>query len=74
MFALCASAIGSGVLALPQVLAKTGWVIGLLLIMNGAIAAVASLRMIVTASLQMRVKNFSMLAKKSGGSFLEALL
>lgn len=46
VFSLCASAIGSGVLALPNVLATSGWILGVLLIINGAIAATASLFMI----------------------------
>lgn len=74
IFTLCASAIGSGVLALPQVLAVTGWVTGILLILNGALAALFSLRMIIEADVKANVKNFSLLAHKSGGKVLEKLL
>ena len=35
IFALCATAIGSGVLSLPYILALNGWVLGILLIMLG---------------------------------------
>jgi hypothetical protein len=36
IFALCASAIGSGVLSLPYVLGLNGWILGLAFIMIGA--------------------------------------
>jgi hypothetical protein len=36
IFALCASAIGSGVLSLPYVLRLNGWVLGLIFIIVGA--------------------------------------
>ena len=36
IFALCASAIGSGVLSLPYVLRLNGWVLGLIFILVGA--------------------------------------
>lgn len=35
IFALCASAIGSGVLSLPYVLRLNGWVLGLIFIIMG---------------------------------------
>jgi hypothetical protein len=37
IFSLCASAIGSGVLSLPYVLTLTGWTMGFILILIGAI-------------------------------------
>lgn len=37
IFALCASAIGSGVLSLPFVLNLNGWVLGFIFIILGAI-------------------------------------
>jgi hypothetical protein len=36
IFALCASAIGSGVLSLPYVLRLNGWVLGVIFILIGA--------------------------------------
>jgi hypothetical protein len=36
IFALCASAIGSGVLSLPYVLRLNGWVLGVIFILVGA--------------------------------------
>jgi len=36
IFALCASAIGSGVLSLPYVLRLNGWVLGVFFILIGA--------------------------------------
>ena len=74
VFSLCASALGSGVLALPSVLAKIGWVFGLLLILNGAFAAITSLTMIAKSSIKIGVRNFSKLARSTGGKFLEDLL
>lgn len=74
VFSLCASAIGSGVLALPFVLATSGWILGILLIINGALSAMFSLRMIASSSIKMGVSNYSLLARKIGGSKLEKLL
>ena len=37
IFSLCASAIGSGVLSLPFVLALNGWILGFLFIIVGAV-------------------------------------
>ena len=42
IFALCASAIGSGVLSLPYVLRLNGWVMGLVLILLGGFGKVVS--------------------------------
>lgn len=41
IFALCASAIGSGVLSLPYVLGLNGWVLGLAFICIGAFGKIA---------------------------------
>ena len=45
IFALCASAIGSGVLSLPYVLRLNGWVMGLLLILIGGFGNIDSLNL-----------------------------
>jgi amino acid permease len=62
IFSLCASAIGSGVLSLPYVLALNGYVIGFIFIVVGAIAAAWSLDMIARAAVISKTKNLSQLA------------
>lgn len=74
IFSLCAAAIGSGVLSLPYVLALTGWVIGTILIIVGAIAACWSLFLIAEGATKARVPNLNTLAKKAGGRKLMILL
>jgi hypothetical protein len=74
IFSLCAAAIGSGVLSLPYVLALTGWVIGTVLIVVGAIAACWSLFLIADGASKARVPNLNTLAKKAGGNKLMILL
>ena len=83
IFALCASAIGSGVLSLPYVLRLNGWVMGLLLILIGGFgnkilliysAAGWSLFMIAESAIKSNVKNFSKLANFVGGLKLERFL
>lgn len=59
ILALCASAIGSGVLSLPFVLKNSGWFIGLMLIIIGAIAACWSLLMIAEAGIKVKASNYS---------------
>jgi hypothetical protein len=51
IFALCSSAIGSGVMTLPYVLQQSGLIIGLGFITLGAIAAYWSLNMIIETSI-----------------------
>ena len=46
VFALCAVAIGAGVLSLPYVLAKNGWILGSILILIGAVSGYYSMNMI----------------------------
>lgn len=43
IFALCASAIGSGVLSLPYVLRLNGWVLGVVFILVGAFGNILNL-------------------------------
>jgi amino acid permease len=74
IFSLCASAIGSGVLSLPYVMALDGWIMGLCFIVIGAIAAAWSLFLIADSAIKAGVANFSQLAHKTGGNFLERAL
>lgn len=62
IFSLCASAIGSGVLSLPYILALNGWIMGCFLILLGAVAATWSLFIIAEAAIKSKSKNFSQLA------------
>lgn len=74
IFALCAVAIGSGVLSLPYVLVKSGWILGTLLIIIGATTGYLSMYMIIKRTLEHNVKNFSELAFLAGGKKLSILL
>jgi amino acid permease len=74
IFALCAVAIGAGVLSLPYVLKVNGWVLGTLLIMIGAVSGYYSMYMILQRSIETGCKNFSELAMKAGGKPLTILL
>jgi hypothetical protein len=51
IFSLCASAIGSGVLSLPYILALNGWIIGIFLITLGGVAAIWSLFLIAEGAI-----------------------
>lgn len=74
IFALAASSLGSGVLAMPYVLTEVGWLLGILLIINGAVAAIWSLIMIAKTAIKTEAKNLSELALKTGGVKLERFL
>ena len=74
IFALCAVAIGAGVLSLPYVLKLNGWVLGTLLIIIGAVSGYYSMYMILVRSIESKCKNFSELAFKAGGKPLTILL
>jgi amino acid permease len=74
IFALCAVAIGAGVLSLPYVLKINGCILGTALIIVGAISGYYSMEMILIRSLDTGSKNFSELAIKAGGKGLTILL
>ena len=74
IFALCAVAIGSGVLSLPYVLVKTGCVLGIILILIGAFSGYVSMWMIIRRSIENNCKNFSELATLAGGKWLNVFL
>jgi hypothetical protein len=74
IFALCAVAIGAGVLSLPYVLKMSGWVLGTILIIIGAVSGYYSMYMILVRSIETNCKNFSELAMKAGGKGLTVLL
>jgi len=62
IFALCAVAIGAGVLSLPFVLKMNGCILGTILIIIGAISGYYSMQMILRRSIEKNCKNFSELA------------
>ena len=74
IFSLCACAIGSGVLALPYVFTLSGYVLGIVFILIGAIAAVWSLKIIAYVAAENNIKSFSVMANKAGGPALEKTL
>lgn len=74
IFALCAVAIGAGVLSLPFVLKTNGAILGTILIIIGAVSGYYSMEMILVRSIETRSKNFSELAMKAGGKPLTILL
>ena len=74
IFALCASAIGSGVLSLPYVLGLNGWILGVVFILVGAFAAGWSLFMIAESAIKSKTKNLSKLTNFVGGKKLERFL
>mmetsp|Transcript_5608 Transcript_5608/g.9658 ORF Transcript_5608/g.9658 Transcript_5608/m.9658 type:complete len:95 (-) Transcript_5608:1088-1372(-) len=67
IFALCASAIGSGVLSLPYVLRLCGWALGTSFILLGATAAEISLRMLAHLAVFHQLPNYSKIVLKAGG-------
>ena len=74
VFALCASAIGSGVLSLPYVLKLNGWGLGLFFIGVGALAAQWSNKILARLAVEHDVPNLSQLALRAGGPALAKAL
>ena len=74
IFALCTSAIGAGVLSLPYVLYLNGWVIGVIFICIGAIAANWSNVLLAKNAAANNVANYSKLCEVAGGPGLATLL
>lgn len=74
IFALCASAIGSGVLSLPYVFGLCGYGLGFIFMMTGAIAAEISLRMLAHLAVKHKMPNYSKIAILAGGNKLNNIL
>ena len=74
IFALCSAAIGAGVLSLPYVLALNGWLIGLIFIFVGAIAANWSNKILAKRAVENNCPNYYSLCVKVGGPKLGMLL
>ena len=74
IFNLSASAIGSGVLTLPYVLALNGWAAGIVLITVAACAAKLSLTMLAAKACEHNLPNYSKVVIKAGGKWLSYLL
>jgi hypothetical protein len=74
IFSLCASAIGSGVLSLPYVLALNGWLLGMFFIMIGAVSSWWSNKILARLAIQENLPNLSKLTDKAGGPILTKFL
>ena len=74
IFALCASAIGSGVLSLPYILKLNGWALGVAFICLGALASLISLRMLASIACEQKLPNFSKICLRAGGKSLDQLM
>ena len=74
IFALCASAIGSGVLSLPYVLKLCGYGMGIFLMLLGAFAAKWSLSLLAHVAVDHGLANYSKICLKAGGKKLNLLL
>ena len=68
------AAIGSGVLTLPQVWMKIGWVNGSILVCMGGFGCWWSLYMLIQRARHHNCLNYSALARKAGGPVLEKVL
>ena len=74
IFALCASAIGAGVLSLPYVFNMCGYAMGILMICTVACAAEISLRMLGEIAVVGNFKSYSSICIEAGGKPLNFLL
>ena len=74
IFALCASAIGSGVLSLPYVFKLCGWGQGLFFMLCAAICARTTLSMLASLACKHKLPNYSGIVMKAGGKPLKNLL
>lgn len=74
IFSLCSAAIGGGVLSLPYMLALSGWVTGLILILVGAIAGIWSNLMLAELGDKHKLGNLDQVAFAAGGTKMKSLL
>ena len=74
IFALSASAVGSGVLSLPYVLKLNGYVAGVCFMIVAALAAQTTLKMLATVACEFRLKSYSAVCKEAGGKKLQNLM
>ena len=74
IFTFSAAAIGAGVLALPYVFAQSGYVLGIIFMLTGAIAALWSNKLLAHAAIESKSSTYSEVAEKAGGKPLAALL
>ena len=74
IFALSASAVGSGVLSLPYVLALCGWAGGLTFMCVAYIAAKITLSMLASMACEHNLPNYSKIVDKAGGKWGTRLL
>lgn len=74
IFTLCAAGIGAGVLSMPYILKQSGFILGILIILIGAVSAYFSMRMVLVRAMQHKCKNYTDLATKAGGKPLMMFL
>ena len=70
IFALSASAVGSGVLSLPYVLRLNGYVAGVVFMIVAALAAQTTLKMLASVACEYKLKSYSAVCQQAGGKKL----
>mmetsp|Transcript_33393 Transcript_33393/g.24141 ORF Transcript_33393/g.24141 Transcript_33393/m.24141 type:complete len:121 (+) Transcript_33393:500-862(+) len=68
------AAVGSGILTMPNIFERTGWLIGCLLILMGGGGCYWSLYMLVQRARHHNLLNYSQVTRKAGGPCLEKVL
>ncbi|CDW85384.1 UNKNOWN [Stylonychia lemnae] len=74
MFQLSASAIGSGVLSLPYIIAQSGFVLGSIMIITASIAAIISIPMLANCADQIGAPTYTYLIQNVIGRNVDKLL
>ena len=74
VFNLCSAALGCGVLTLPYVFALSGWALGFILLIIGALAAIWSNMILTHLATKHKLKNYDEICYKAGGETLRKFL
>lgn len=74
VFNMVSAALGGGVLSLSYVFVLSGYAVGIMLLVIGAIAAAWSNLMIATIATEQNIKNLDAMAFKAGGGCLRKFL
>ncbi|CDW75595.1 sodium-coupled neutral amino acid transporter 1 isoform 1 [Stylonychia lemnae] len=74
IFAMIASAIGSGVLTFPKVFDENGWILGIIMVIMGAVSCWWSLYMLVQRARHHNLYSYNEIAEKAGGPLLQRYL
>lgn len=70
IFALMATALGAGILALPKMSMTIGLIPAVVFIFGGAITAVITMSMLIKASSKMEISNYSPLVRIVFGKYV----